>query len=132
MDDLPRVDICSNSTSERLTVDRGLLHSSTGLNDDVICRKELFLPRQSRLRIFMLDQSVEYPPQLKVQLGNQIRTLAERYFVDLNITNVKRDELLKFEWNNNPSGGNGQFLLYFQGTTRKRERERGKSEEIFF
>lgn len=133
LEDLPRVDICSNLTLERLTVDRGLLHSPQGFNDDVTCRKELFIPRQSRLRIFMLDQSLEVPPQLKVQLGNQIRTLAERYFVDLNITNVKRDELLKFEWKNNPTGENGQFLLYFQGKICEEEgRNSIEIREIFF
>lgn len=115
MEDLPRVDICSNGTSERLTIDRGLLQS-TSSNEDVICRKELFLPRQSRLRLFLLDQSRDHPPELKIHLANQIRTVSEGDFFDVNITTSKRDELLKFEWRNNP----GQFLLYFQGRIVKR------------
>lgn len=123
MEDLPRVDVCSNGTSERLTIDRGLLHSpntsSLSTSEDVICRKELFLPRQSRLRLFLLDQSRDYSPELKIQLANQIRTVSEGDLLDVNITTSKRDELLKFQWRINP----GQFLLYFQGKFVKRGNE---------
>ncbi len=111
IEDLPRIDICSKNISERISTDRGLLHSpnySQGLS----CKKELFVPRESRLRLYMLEKSVE----LNIDLLNRIRTLNHNELLDINITKQNKDEIVKFELKTNHIE-NGQFLLYFQGKT---------------
>jgi hypothetical protein len=112
-EDLPRIDICSTEIPERIPFDRGLLHSPNypdELGQYLSCKKELFIPHESRLRLFMLEKSLKYADELKIDLSNHIQTLARNELLDLNITNQK----MKFELKTNHMGG-GQFLLYFQG-----------------
>jgi hypothetical protein len=78
MEDLPRIDICSKDTPERIQTDRGLLHSPNypqSVGQYLSCKKELFVPRQSRLRLFMLEKSLEYSHEFNVNLLKIIRTL---------------------------------------------------------
>ncbi len=113
IEDLPRIDICSKETPERIPIDRGLLHSPNypqGSGQYLACKKELFVPRESRLRLYMLEKSVE----LNIDLLNRIRTLNHNELLDINITKQNKDEIVKFELKTNHVGG-GQFLLYFQG-----------------
>jgi hypothetical protein len=111
-EDLPRIDICSENNSERIPYDRGLLHSPNypqSLGQYLACTKELYIPRESRLRLFMLEKSLEYSHELNIYLLNQIRTLSKNELLDINITN----HIVKFELKTKHVG-DGQFLLYFQ------------------
>ena len=115
-EDLPRIDICSEEIGDRIPIDRGLLHSSNypqGLSQYLICKKELYIPRQSRLRLYMLEKSLEYSHELNIYLLNNIRTLSLNEYLDINLTNSQQDEIIKFELKTNHVGG-GHFLIYFQ------------------
>ncbi len=76
--------------------------------------KELYIPRESRLRLFMLEKSLEYSHEFNIYLFNKIRPLAYNELLDINMTDHHKDEIVKFELKTNHVGG-GQFLLYFQG-----------------
>jgi hypothetical protein len=117
IEDLPRIDICSKETPERIPIDRGLLHSPNypqGSGQYLACKKELFVPRESRLRLFMLEKSLESSHEFNIHLLKSIRTLNQNELLDINMTNPKKDQVVKFELKTNQLG-NGQFLLYFQG-----------------
>ncbi|CAF3713697.1 unnamed protein product [Rotaria sordida] len=123
IEDLPRFDICSTEISELISIDRGLLHSPKypqALDQYLSCKKQLFVPRESRLRLFMLEKSLEYSHELNINLLNTVRTLVRNELVDINITNQNNDELVQFELKTNHVGG-GQFLLYFQIDSRLSE-----------
>ncbi|CAF1394448.1 unnamed protein product [Rotaria sp. Silwood1] len=111
-EDLPRINICSIETSELISIDRGLLHSPNypqALGQYLTCKKQLFVPHEARLRLFMLEKSIEYSHELNIYLLNQTRTLVRNELLDINITN----QLIQFELKTNHLG-DGHFLLYFQ------------------
>jgi hypothetical protein len=115
-EDLPRIDICSTEIPERISNDRGLLHSPNypdQLGQYLTCKKQLFVPRESRLRLFMLEKSIEYSHEFNIRLLDGFRTLAVNELFDTNITK-HNDEIVQFELKTNHLGG-GRFLLYFQG-----------------
>jgi hypothetical protein len=119
--DLPRIDICSTDTSEYLSINRGLLHSPNypnALGNYLSCKKRLYITRESRLRLFMLEKSLEYSHQLNIRLLNNEqninRRLEKNELFDTNITTQQKDEILEIELKTNHLGG-GKFLLYFQG-----------------
>lgn len=117
-EDLPRVNICSTETPERITIDRGLLHSPNypqSLGQYLTCKKQLFVPRESRLRLFMLEKSIEYSHEFNIRRLNGVQTLSlsRNEFFDINTTNSNDDELVQFELKTNHVGG-GKLLLYFQ------------------
>ncbi|CAF1245721.1 unnamed protein product [Adineta steineri] len=121
-EDLPRFDICSNEIPQRIPNDRGLLYSPNYPQDVaqyLSCNKQLYVPRQSRLRLFMLEKSIEYSHVLNINLLNNIRTLAVNELLDINITQ-RNDEIAQFELKTNHLGG-GKFLLYFQIDSRLSE-----------
>ncbi|CAF0933584.1 unnamed protein product [Adineta steineri] len=121
-EDLPRFDICSNEIPKRIPNDRGLLHSPNYPQDVgqyLSCNKQLYVPRQSRLRLFMLEKSIEYSHVLNINFLNNIRTLAVNELLDINITQ-RNDEIAQFELKTNHLGG-GKFLLYFQIDSRLSE-----------
>jgi hypothetical protein len=116
-EDLPRIDICSNDSPS----DRGLLHSPNyphSLGKYLSCKKEFHITRESRLRLFMLEKSIEYFHELNIRLLNNEpniqRTLAKNELFDTNITAQQKDEIVEIELKTNHVGG-GNFLLYFQG-----------------
>jgi hypothetical protein len=67
----------------------------------------------------MLEKSLESSHEFNIYLLKSIRTLNQNELLDINMTNPKKDQVVKFELKTNQLG-NGQFLLYFQG---KRIRE---------
>ena len=120
-EDLPRIDICSDSSFERITVNHGLLHSPNyphPIGKYLSCKKQIHITRESRLRLFMLEKSIEYYHELNIRLLNNEpniqRTLAKNELLDTNITSQQRNEILEIELKTNHVGG-GNFLLYFQG-----------------
>jgi hypothetical protein len=84
-----------------------------GVGQYLSCEKELFVPRQSRLRLYMLEKSLEYSHEFNIKLLKVVRTLEPNELLDVNLTKPKRDEIVKFELKTNHLG-NGQFMLYFQ------------------
>ena len=68
-----------NDISERISIDRGLLHSPNyphSLGQYLSCKKQLYITRESRLRLFMFEKSLEYSHELNIYLLNQIQILA--------------------------------------------------------
>ena len=121
MEDLPRIDVCSNEVAEHLPFDRGLLHSPFyphPLGKHLACKKQLHVRRESRIRLFMLEKSIEYYHEFNIRLlktePNIQRTLAKNEMFDTNITKDQMDEIVEIELKTNHLGG-GNFLLYFQG-----------------
>lgn len=121
MEDLPRVDICSNKFADRIPFNRGLLHSPNypqPLGAYTSCIKRLYVSRESRLRLFMLEKSLEYFHELNIRLlftePNIQRTLAKNELLDTNITSQQGDETVEIDLKTKHVGG-GNFLLYFQG-----------------
>ncbi|CAF0916258.1 unnamed protein product [Rotaria sp. Silwood1] len=121
IEDLPRIDICSSITSDRILINRGLLHSPNypeSVGQYVSCIKKLYVTRESRLRLFMLEKSIAYSHDLNIRLLNNEpniqRTLAKNELFDTNITSQRRDEIVEIELKTNHNGV-GKFLLYFQG-----------------
>lgn len=113
VEDLPRIDICSKETNNRILNDRGLLQSSNypqDLGQYLSCKKELLIPRESRLRLYMLEKSLEYSHELNIYLMNHIRSLNQNEMLDLNLTN---EELIQIELKTNHLGG-GKFSIYYQ------------------
>jgi hypothetical protein len=108
---LSRIDLCSNELPELITIDRGLIHipidSQRSFNVQP-CRKQLPLPRYSRLQLFVFDASSD----LNVRLFNYDRRLNTNEYLDVNIT---QDESIQFEWRNTRVNRE-QILLYFQGS----------------
>ncbi|CAF2384609.1 unnamed protein product [Rotaria sp. Silwood2] len=124
MEDLPRIDICSDKISDRISINRGLLHSPDYPNPVgkyLSCLKKLYVSRESRLRLFMLEKSIEYYHELNIRLLNNEpnvqRTLAKNELFDTNITSQRHDEIVEIELKTNHNGG-GNFLLYFQVDSR--------------
>lgn len=120
-EDLPRIDICSTDLSEDIPIVRGLLHSPNyphSLRTYLSCKKQLHITRESRLRLFMLEKSIEYSHQLNIRLLNNEpnipRTLDKNELFDTNITSQQHNEIVEIELKTNHVGG-GNFLLYFQG-----------------
>ncbi|CAF5197719.1 unnamed protein product, partial [Rotaria magnacalcarata] len=120
-EDLPRIDICSGEKDGRISINRGLLQSPNYpqyLRQYVSCMKQLHVPRESRLRLFMLEKSLDYYQELNIRLlnnePNTQRTLAKNELFDKNITNPLSDEIVEIELKTNHIG-TGNFLLYFQG-----------------
>jgi len=120
-DDLPRINICSDGISEDISINRGLLHSPNypnSLGHYLSCKRQLHITRESHVRLFMLEKSLEYSHQLNIRLLNNeptiTRTLVKNELFDTNITNQQKDEILEIELKTNHVGG-GNFLLYFQG-----------------
>ncbi|UJR09528.1 hypothetical protein I4U23_013765 [Adineta vaga] len=114
-EDLPRFDICSTEIPERLTHNQGLLHSPNYPQTSgkyLSCKKQLYISRQSRLRLYMLEKSLEYSHEFNIRLSNRIHTLAINELFGVNITK-HHDELVEFELKTNHLGG-ARFLLYFQ------------------
>lgn len=112
-EDLPRVDICWKENNDRIRNDRGLLQSPNypqDIGQFLTCRKELFIPRESRVRLFMLDKSLDYSHELNIYLLNNARTLNQNELLDLNVTN---EEIMKIELKTNQVG-DGKFLIYYQ------------------
>jgi hypothetical protein len=121
IEDLPRIDICSTEYAERLPFARGLLHSPSypqPLGKYLSCLKQLHVTRESRLRLFMLEKSMEYYHEFNIRLlkteVNIQRTLAKNELFDTNITKQQQNEIVEIELKTNHVGG-GNFLLYFQG-----------------
>ncbi|CAF4530965.1 unnamed protein product [Rotaria socialis] len=115
-DDLPRIDICSTDIPERISVDRGLLHSPNypqALGQYLTCKKQLVVPRESRFRLFMLEKSIEYSHEFNIRSSNNVQTLARNELIDINVTNQNNDKIVQFELKTNHVGG-GNILLYFQ------------------
>ena len=120
-EDLPRIDICSTKISKRIPVDRGLLHSPNYPHSQgkyVSCKKQLYILRKSRLRLFMHEKSIQHHHELNIRLlhnePNTQRTLAKNELFDTNITDQQKDEFVEIELKTNYNGS-GHFLLYFQG-----------------
>ncbi|CAF1399920.1 unnamed protein product [Adineta ricciae] len=114
-DELPRFDICSAAVPERLTHDRGLLHSPNypqTSGQHLTCKKQLYVSRQSRLRLYMLENSLEYSHELSIRLLNSIQILNVNELIDVN-TSKRHDELVEFQLKTNHFDG-ARFLLYFQ------------------
>jgi hypothetical protein len=101
-EDLPRIDICSVDISERISVDRGLLHSPN-YPQSIPCKKQLYVPRESRLRLFMLEKSHE----IHAHLLHRHQMLDLNELIDIKHSN---DETVQFELRTN-----SKFLIYFQG-----------------
>ncbi|CAF1246546.1 unnamed protein product [Rotaria sordida] len=123
-EDLPRIDICSNTTPDRIPINRGLLQSPyypSPLGKYLSCIKKLYVTRESRLRLFMLEKSIEYYHELNIRLlnnePNTQRTLAKNELFDTNITSQRHDEIVEIELKTKHNGG-GNFLLYFQVDSR--------------
>ncbi|CAF2140111.1 unnamed protein product [Rotaria magnacalcarata] len=123
-EDLPRIDICSGEKDGRISINRGLLQSPNYpqyLRQYVSCMKQLHVPRESRLRLFMLEKSLDYYQELNIRLlnnePNTQRTLAKNELFDKNITNPLSDEIVEIELKTNHIG-TGNFLLYFQVDSR--------------
>lgn len=137
-EDLPRIDICSTDISEVLPINRGLLHSPNypyAVGNYLSCKKRLHISRESRVRLFMLEKSLEYSHQLNIRLlnneANTQRTLQKNELFETNITQQQQNEILEIELKTNHLGG-GKFLLYFQGKTPNVvSRERGKNSRYF-
>ncbi|CAF1449560.1 unnamed protein product [Adineta steineri] len=123
-DDLPRIDICSNEATEQISLTHGLLHSPNyphPVGKYLSCKKQLHISRESRLRLFMLEKSIEYYHELNIRLlntePNSQRTLAKNELFDKNLTNQQNNEIVEIELKTNHVGG-GNFLLYFQVDSR--------------
>lgn len=121
VEDLPRLDICSTDLAEIIPFSRAILHSPSyphPYGQYLSCKKQLQLPRESRLRMFMLEKSMEYYHQLNIRLLKSepfsSRTLAKNEFLDKNLTELQDNEIVEIELKTNHLGG-GAFLLYFQG-----------------
>jgi hypothetical protein len=120
-EDLPRIDICATDIPEDITITHGLLHSPNypqSLGKYLSCKKQIHITRESRLRLFMLEKSIEYFHELNIRLlnnePNSQRTLAKNELFDRNITIQEKDEIVEISLKTNHVGG-GNFLLYFQG-----------------
>lgn len=136
-EDLPRVDICSTDIPEVLPINRGLLHSPNypyAVGNYLSCKKRLHISRESHLRLFMLEKSLEYSHQLNIRLlnneANTQRTLQKNEFFEMNITQQQKNEILEIELKTNHLGG-GKFLLYFQGKPPQNERKNIHNRDIF-
>ncbi|CAF4274020.1 unnamed protein product [Rotaria sp. Silwood2] len=115
--------LCIPEISERISIDRGLLHSPNypqSLGQYLSCKKQLVIPREARLRLFMLEKSIEYSHELNIRLLNNVRTLVRNELLDINITNQNNNESVQFELKTNHVG-DGKFLLYFQIDSRLSE-----------
>ena len=73
------------------------------------------MSRQSRLRLYMLENSLEYSHELSIRLLNSIQILNVNELIDVNMSK-RHDELVEFQLKTNHFGG-ARFLLYFQGKT---------------
>ena len=127
VEDLPRLDICSTDLAEIIPFSRAILHSPSyphPYGQYLSCKKQLQLPRESRLRMFMLEKSMEYYHQLNIRLLKSepfsSRTLAKNEFLDKNLTELQDNEIVEIELKTNHLGG-GAFLLYFQGKKEKKQ-----------
>ena len=117
-DDLPRIDICSTDSSEQISINRGLLHSPNypnALGNYLSCKKRIQITRESHLRLFMLEKSLEYSHQFNIRLLNNEpsiqRTLEKNELFDMNITNQQKNEILEIEIKTNHLGGGKFFAL---------------------
>jgi len=72
----------------------------------MFCEKELFVPRESRLRLFLLEKSRDF----QLEYLQQIQTLDLNPYFDIN--QQKKDSRIKFLWKSNEI--KTRFLLYFQ------------------
>lgn len=101
-------------------MNRGLLHSPSypqSVGQYLSCMKQLHISRESRLRLFMLEKSLDYYNEFNVRLlnteRNSQRTLAKNEFFDTKIPSQVNDEIVEIELKTNHIGA-GNFLLYFQ------------------
>ena len=116
---MPRFDVCSNDYQDWIPVDRGILHSPSypgPMGKYLSCQKRLYVRGQSRLRLFMLEKSMEYYHEFAVRLTksepNIVRRLEKNELIDMNFTK-DQEETVEIELKTNYLGG-GDFLLYFQ------------------
>ncbi|CAF0809938.1 unnamed protein product, partial [Didymodactylos carnosus] len=118
VEDLPRIDICSND-STLINSERGLLHSPQypqPIGKSLRCIKELRIQREARFRLFLLKKQIEYYHEFNIRFVNEEKTqntgkrlILANELIDVNFTN----EIVQFELKTNHNGG-GHFILYFQ------------------
>ena len=120
-EDSHRIDLCSNKSPERVRIDRGLIvgtNEDLNVNEEKICRKEIFVPRQSRVRLFTLTNSLIYGQSLQVRLFNQLRSLTVNELIDVNVT---KEEAMLFELRSN-GRSSALFSIYFQSKFQRRKK----------
>lgn len=116
-DGLPRFDICAPGYQQRLTATRGFIHSPlypSPMSKYLSCQKQLFVRRDARLRLFMLEKSMEYYHELSFRLTNTEPNVSRRLEKNELFDEIKeQDNLVEIDLRTNHVSG-GHFLLYFQ------------------